>query len=108
MLHKSAFLIVFLSTIILVGCNQQIERSGVVIDALTNEPIPEVSIDIYLRNQRRDSLINKVYTDRNGFFHITEKRSKAMLFELSKIGYINHVSSLSVENDTIQLEKSTN
>lgn len=96
-----------LSTTIFVGCDQKIERSGVVVDELTNEPIPEVSIEIYLKNQRRDSLIKKVFTDRNGYFRITEKRSKGLLFELNKIGYISHVNSLSVENDTIELERST-
>jgi uncharacterized lipoprotein YajG len=107
MFYKSIIGIIILSTILFVGCDQKIERSGVVVDKLTNEPIPNVSIEIYLKNQRRDSLIKKVFTDRNGYFHITEKRSKGQLFELNKIGYISHVNSLSVENDTIELKRST-
>lgn len=107
MLHRKTIWIIILSTIIFVGCDKKIERSGVVVDNLTHEPIPGVSIEVYLKNQRRDSLQKKIFTDLNGYFHITEKRSKGLLFQLNKYGYISHVSPLSVENDTIELERST-
>lgn len=89
----------------LVGCNNPIERSGIVIDKQTKEPLQNVSIEIYLKTQRRDSLNEKVFTDRNGHFHIREERDEGQLFILQKSGYISHTNSLSTVNDTIKLER---
>lgn len=90
------------------GCTQKIERRGIVVDRDTNEPLKDVAIEIYMKHQRGDSLKEKVSTDKNGHFYIGEKRDKDLLFELSKSGYISFVSSLSDENDTIELEKENN
>ncbi|MEZ4932819.1 MAG: hypothetical protein R2788_11955 [Saprospiraceae bacterium] len=92
--------------LIIAGCDHDIERSGVVVDSQTQEPIPGVSVDIYLKDQSGDSLMTKVYTDANGYFHVGEKHSEGKFFLLYKEGYIGFVSKLSVANDTISLEKS--
>jgi hypothetical protein len=89
---------------LLLGCDTKIERSGYVVDDLTNKPLKDVSIEVYLKNQRKDSLTEKVFTNSEGYFQISEKRSKELLFELSKQGYISHVGTLSVLPDTIRLE----
>ncbi|MCR9289601.1 MAG: carboxypeptidase-like regulatory domain-containing protein [Bacteroidetes bacterium] len=89
----------------LAGCNHPIERSGIVVDRQTKEPLQGVTIDIYLKTQRRDSLKEKVFTDSNGHFYIREKRDEDLLFLLQKNGYIGHVNSLSIINDTIKLER---
>ncbi len=100
----------FLSMIVLTlfalsGCNNPIERKGIVVDRQTNAPLQDVSIEIYLSVQRRDSLKEKVFTDSKGHFHIKEKRDDDQLFVLRKSGYIGHTSSLSNANDTIELER---
>jgi hypothetical protein len=87
------------------GCINRIERSGVVVDHETNEALEGVNIEIYLKDQRRDSLKQKVYTDKTGHFRVEEKRSKGLLFELHKSGYMHYTSSLSGKNDTIKLER---
>lgn len=91
----------------MVGCENKIERSGIVVDQQSNEPLENVSIEIYLKHQSRDSLVEKVFTDHKGYFFIGEKRDRDLLFELRKSGYIDFVSSLSVANDTIRLERDT-
>ena len=91
-----------------VGCVEKIERSGTVVDRHTNEPLKGVSIEIYLKHQRRDSLIEKVVTNNKGQFYISEKIDKEKLFELHMDGYISHVSSLSLKKDTIKLERDKN
>lgn len=90
---------------ILAGCSNPIERSGVVIDKQTKEPIQDVSVEIYMKNQKRDSLKEKVFTDANGHFHIKEKRDEDLLFLLYKNGYIGYTSSISIPNDTIIFER---
>lgn len=104
-LNISITLIIILVLFELVACTTKIERSGVVVDHGTNEPLEGVLIDIYLKHQRRDSLKEKVYTDHKGHFYIREKWSEGSLFELHKSGYISHVNTLSTENDTIKLER---
>jgi len=92
------FLILFLTS-----CSNPIERSGVVIDENTKEPIEGVYIDISMKTQRRDSLKEKVFTDSNGYFHIKEKRDIGLFFTLEKSGYGYFTSTLSTPNDTIEL-----
>lgn len=104
-LRTSATCILAFTLLILSGCGKKIERKGVVVDELTNEPLEGVTIDIYMKSQKRDSLKEKVYTDNNGYFFMDEKRSTGQSFLIYKEGYIGHVSSLTVENDTIRLEK---
>jgi len=87
------------------SCKEPIERSGVVVDRDTNEPIEGVSIDIYMKYQKRDSLQQKIITDKNGHFTITEKRDINEMFQLEKVGYIGHVNSLKIKDDTIRMEK---
>ena len=87
------------------GCNPDIERSGYVVDKETLEPIENVSIDIYMKHQKRDSLQQKVFTNYEGYFSISEKRGENQMFQLYKEGYIGFVNSLSVKMDTIKLEK---
>ena len=89
----------------LVSCNNPIERSGIIIDRETFKPLQNVSIDIYMKTQKRDSLKEKVFTDSNGHFFIREKRNKDQLFLVQKDGYISYTNSLSIGNDTIKLEK---
>ena len=110
---KRIFNISFLPTLIIilliiVGCDKKIERSGYVVDEQTNEPLQNVVIrKIYYRDQTKDSLWEKILTDQNGYFYFGEKRSKRQLFVLSKSGYVNFRSFLTVENDTIKLERVT-
>ncbi len=99
-------LILVIASLLLSGCDEEITRSGVVIDSQTGKPVEGVSIDVYLKYQKRDSLLNKVLTDQNGKFFISEKKSEGLLFLLDKEGYTGFVSSLSKANDTIRLEPS--
>ena len=92
----------------MVACTEKIERRGVVVDQSTNKPLMGISIEIYLKYQRRDSLKEKVVTDKNGRFYIKEKIDKEQLFQLRKDGYIGHVNSLSIEHNTILLERIEN
>ena len=105
--EKSITYSLALTIFFMVGCDNKIERSGIVVDELSGEPIEGVSIEVYLKNQRGDSLMKKIFTDHDGYFHIAEKRSKSLDFELNKSGYISHINSLSIESDTIRLEKNT-
>lgn len=99
---------VFIITLVfLISCTSKIERKGIVVDSGTNKPIENVTIDIYLRHLKNDSLQEKAITDEKGYFHITEKRSKDLLFDIEKEGYISFVSTISRGNDTIKLERST-
>lgn len=91
--------------LVIAGCDQDIERSGVIVDSQTKAPIPGVSVDIYLKDQSGDSLMTKVFTDANGYFHVGEKHNESKFFLLNKEGYIGFVGSLSIANDTILLEK---
>ncbi len=103
--NKSISGIIIFTFFIMIGCTEKIERSGIVVDRNTNEPLEGVSIDLYLKYQRRDSLKDNVFTDEKGYFYITEKIDEDELFQLRMDGYIGHVSSLSIENDTIKLER---
>lgn len=87
------------------GCENAFERNGYVVDKATRLPLEGVSVDIYLKAQAKDSLKEKVLTDQNGYFHITEKRSKHTTFLLEKTGYTGYVSSLADKQDTVFLEK---
>ena len=97
--------VLILALFTMVGCTQKIERSGIVVDRETNLPIAGVSIDFYLKHQTRDSLKQKVVTDQKGHFYISEKVNETQLFQVYKEGYIGHVNSLAVKNDTITLER---
>ena len=109
---KRIFNISFLPTLIIilliiVGCDKKIERSGYVVDEQTNEPLQNVIIKkIHYRDQTKDTLREKILTDQNGYFYFGE-RSNKQLFVLSKSGYVNFSSFLTVENDTIKLERVT-
>lgn len=97
---------VFLSIIVMYqSCEQKRERSGIVLDADTKRPIGNVSIEIYMSAQKKDSLQVKVFTDSKGYFRITEKRPADLLFIVHKEGYIGFVCDLSKSNDTILLQK---
>jgi hypothetical protein len=96
---------IFIILFTLPGCTKKIERSGIVIDSQTNEPLKNVEIEIYLDHLKGDSLFPKVLTDSNGYFQIMEKRSKKRSFVLQKNGYIGYVGTLSIMDDTIKLEK---
>ena len=106
--NKSIPWIIIFTLFNMVGCTEKIERSGIVVDRNTNEPVKGVSIEIYLKHQRRDSLKEKVITDKRGQFYISERIDKEELFELRKDGYIGFVSTLSIENGTIKLERDKN
>lgn len=94
-----------IAVLLLWGCTEPFERSGYVIDKTNKEPLPGVSVEIYMKYQIRDSLNEKVFTDGNGYFHIKEKRDKKTLFDVYKPGYIGFVSALPLINDTIYLER---
>ena len=105
-LLSCAYCLILSVFLILVGCDNRIERSGFVIDETTKEPIEGVTIEVYLKAQKGDSLTEKIFTDSTGYFHISEKRDKDVLFEINKRGYISQIHSLSIANDTIRLERS--
>jgi hypothetical protein len=90
---------------IFISCSNPIERSGYVIDEDSMQPLEGVSVDIYMKHQRRDSLQEKVFTDSNGYFFVAEKRDDDILFLMYKYGYIGYTSSLKVANDTILFER---
>ncbi|MGB0431283.1 MAG: hypothetical protein ACPGLV_12480 [Bacteroidia bacterium] len=96
---------VFLFCILLTNSQNSIERSGVVVDKETNEPIEGVEIDIYMKTQKRDSLKQEVLTDKKGRFRINEKRDEDLMFQLRKAGYIGFVNSLEIEGDSVRMEK---
>jgi len=102
---KTFTLFITISFLALAGCNNQIERKGVVIDKVTKEPMQNVSIDIYMKSQKRDSLKDDVFTDSIGHYHIKEKREVDQLFLVYKTGYVGFTSSLSILNDTIRMER---
>ncbi|MFN3315183.1 MAG: hypothetical protein ACK40K_00055 [Raineya sp.] len=91
--------------IFLASCQNSFERKGVVLDKQTQKPIEGVSVEIYMKTQRRDSLKEKVLTDKQGYFWVKENIKADKLFVLEKEGYIGFVSSLEKPNDTIFLEK---
>lgn len=101
--HGLAILI--FSLFLLASCKEPIERSGVVVDGDTQQPIEGVEIDIYMKYQKRDSLKQDVITDKNGHFTISEKHDIDQMFQLRKPGYIGFVSSLKAKGDTIRMEK---
>lgn len=94
--------------LLIIACKQDINRSGVVVDSATQQPISGVSVEIYLKNQVKDSLQSKVITDENGRFSIAEKRPSDQMFILEKGGFISHVSTLEKQGDTIRMEKIDN
>lgn len=94
--------------LLIITCKQDINRSGVVVDSATQQPISGVSVEIYLKNQVKDSLQSKVITDENGRFSIAEKRPSDQMFILEKGGFISHVSTLEKQGDTIRMEKIDN
>lgn len=100
-LHFSVLLALLVTT----GCGQATERKGYVFEHQTHKPLPGVSVEIYMKQTLKDSLKTKVFTDHNGYYHITEKRSKSTTFLLHKDGYIDWVSSLTEDNDTVYLEE---
>ena len=89
----------------IIGCNDPIERTGTVVDRDTGEPLEGVSIEIHLGFIKRDTLSEKVFTDENGYFHVSQLEDSDKLFEVRKEGYIGFVNALSQPNDTIRLEK---
>lgn len=101
---KRVNLHIVLFTFFLTSCSDPIERSGVVIDATTHYPIEGASIEIYLKEQTKDSLQNKVFTDEKGCFSISEKKDSELLFSINKDGYKGFVGTLSNANDTVLLE----
>ena len=104
----SLFPILIIILLILVGCDEKIERSGIVVDQQTHEPLQDVLIEIMYKQHTKDSLNEKVLTDQNGYFFISERKSKKQLYELSKSGYVKLRSFLTVKNDTTELERVTN
>ncbi len=106
-MKTSRYFTLLISIILLAGftqCTTKIERSGFVLDAVSKEPIEGVSVEIYMKYQRKDSLAQKVLTDANGYFYIKEKRNDNQLFAVRKKGYIGYISALSVPEDTVFLE----
>jgi 5-hydroxyisourate hydrolase-like protein (transthyretin family) len=91
-----------------IACKQQSIRSGIVVDSESGRPIPGVSVEIYMKDQVKDSLQTKVVTDDNGLFTTGEKRPANQMFILEKGGYISYVSSLPKKGDTIRMEKIEN
>jgi len=104
----SFFASITLVLLIFVGCDEKIERSGIVVDQQTHEPLQDVLIEIMFKQKTKDSLNEKVLTDQNGYFFISERKSKKQLYELSKSGYVKLSSFLTVKNDTTELERVTN
>lgn len=104
----SFFTFITLVLLIFVGCDEKIERSGIIVDQQTHEPLQDVLIEIMYKQHTKDSLNEKVLTDQNGYFFISERKSKKQLYELSKSGYVNLRSFLIVKNDTTELERVTN
>ena len=101
---KTEGLLLLVCSLLLLGsCTEPFERSGIVVDRITRQPIEGVSIDIYMKGQRRDSLKEKVFTDKNGYFITKEKRDADESFLFMKKGYIGYTSSLSAKNDTIDM-----
>jgi hypothetical protein len=102
-----AFLLTVIITFTLhfISCKKSFERTGVVVDRNSNVPLENVSIEIYLKNQVKDSLKTRVITDQKGYFLVNEKRPSDQLFILEKGGYISYVSSLKKPGDTIRMEK---
>lgn len=86
------------------GCTSRTERSGVVVDQRTRQPLPGVSVAVYLGHITHDTLQLQVVTDSSGYFFIPEKRSSDQLFALSLEGYIGYVSTLPTAGDTLLLE----
>ncbi len=82
------------------------ERSGVVIDKETGEPLAGVQIENYRAFADDKLALNpKVVTDKNGHFHIKQKINIKTLFSLDLEGYYGYVSRLPKQGDTIKLEK---
>lgn len=86
-----------------VSCKSASERTGVIVDDTTGEPVAGVTVEIYMKDQVKDSLQSKVSSRKDGTFRVSEKRPKDQLFILEKGGYISHVSSL--PDDTIRMMK---
>lgn len=87
------------------ACKPATERSGVVVDSKTGEPIAGVSVEIYLKYQVKDSLQRKVSTGKDGSFYVAEKRPADQQFLLEKNGYIGFTSALPKAGDTIRMMK---
>jgi hypothetical protein len=102
-LNILSFLLSLIVGISMLSCQSKFERSGVVVDDITGEPVAGVTVEIYMKNQVKDSLQSKVSSRKDGTFRISEKRPKDQLFLLEKSGYISHVSSL--PDDTIRMLK---
>lgn len=84
----------------------KIERSGVVLDKETGEPLEGVRIENYRAFSNRKLALNpEVTTDKNGYFHIKQKINESTQFSLDLEGYIGYVSELPKQVDTIRLEK---
>lgn len=82
------------------------ERSGVVIDKETGEPLEGVRIENYRAFSNRELALHpEVTTDKNGHFHIKQKINENTQFSLDLEGYIGYVSELPKQGDTIRLEK---
>ena len=102
--RKPITLFLVLLMLSVMGCNPKIERKGVVLSQEDGKPLAGVRIDVYLKSVTDDSLATPVYTDNNGHFSITEKRSKNQDFLIEKEGYVGVVSTLSNGYDTVYLE----
>lgn len=107
---KTSFNIPTLLLLLVVGtfatsCKPASERSGVVVDSKTGEPIAGVSVEIYMKHQVKDSLQRKVSTGKDGSFYIAEKRPADQQFLLEKNGYISFTSALPNAGDTIRMLK---
>ena len=105
MLQSRFPLLLFVLFFFCTGCTEVFERSGIVVEEESNAPLEGVSIELYLKEQKGDSLTSKVFTDNNGHFYISETHNKDRLFQLSKPGFIDYVGTLSANNDTIKLER---
>lgn len=82
------------------------ERSGVVIDKETGEPLEGVRIENYRAFSNRELALHPgVTTGKNGYFHINQKINENTQFSLDLEGYIGYVSELPKQGDTIRLEK---
>ncbi|MCB9202031.1 MAG: hypothetical protein H6604_03145 [Flavobacteriales bacterium] len=79
----------------MISCTSKIERKGIVVDSGTNKPIEKRYYRYLFKAFKNDSLQEKAITDEKGYFHITEKRSKDLLFDIEKEGYISFVSTIS-------------
>lgn len=93
---------------LLFACKRESIRSGVVVDSKTGQPLSDVTVEIYLKNQVKDSLGIRVATDDRGLFSTKEKRPTEQMFILEKGGYISHVGTLDKEGDTVRMEKIEN